>query len=245
MKKLGFLMKAMCVIAVAVFFFAFAAGTAQAWTDRPLSDFLDAQGTSSTFFPPVKDYVGWVDGEFITFALVDYAGLADKYIKQKTGDSLGTEVRGIVTEKPADDGKAQVKVVLSTTNALGFAQSIEDLEANDWDFLNTPTIFGAKAQDVVKEGAEPVVGQAILLTTFTISEPGADLPDLVDVIFDNPGDYAPVKVSFKFTTVERRPDGTKARLKVHQVGYFDEAWDWSKEKVEIVNIDDDDDDDND
>jgi hypothetical protein len=41
-------------------------------TTRPLSDFLNAQGSSSSFFPPVKDYVGWTDGNFTTFALVDY-----------------------------------------------------------------------------------------------------------------------------------------------------------------------------
>jgi hypothetical protein len=44
-------------------------------TTRPLSDFLDAQGTTSRFFPPVPDMLGWSDGPFINFGLVDYAGL--------------------------------------------------------------------------------------------------------------------------------------------------------------------------
>lgn len=62
---------------------------------RPCSDFLNAQGKTSRFFNPVPDYVGWTDAVNPntllpeTFGLVDYAGLADKYIKAKTGKSLG------------------------------------------------------------------------------------------------------------------------------------------------------------
>lgn len=33
--------------------------SAQTAMQRPLSDFLEAQGTPSTFFPPVADYIGW------------------------------------------------------------------------------------------------------------------------------------------------------------------------------------------
>ena len=48
-------------------------------TPRPLSDFLDAQGTTQKFFPPVHDMLGWADGPLIDFGLVDYAGLANAY----------------------------------------------------------------------------------------------------------------------------------------------------------------------
>jgi hypothetical protein len=124
----------------------------------PLSDFLNAQGTSTQFFPPVPDYVGWSDGAARTFALIDYAGLADEYIKGQTRLSLGTKVTGSIKACAFVGGKAQIRVALSTTQALGFAQSIKALRKNKFDFLNTPTIFGAKAQDVVN-GATPAVGQ--------------------------------------------------------------------------------------
>jgi hypothetical protein len=106
-------------------------------TNRPLSDFLDAQGTLNDppqFFPPVKDYVGWADGGFEVFALVDYAGLANTYIKSATGVSLGTNVVGYVKECGLADGKTLVTVGIFTTRALGFAQSIEALTENEFDF---------------------------------------------------------------------------------------------------------------
>jgi hypothetical protein len=54
-------------------------GQLSAVNTETCSDFLSAQGTTSRFFPPVPDYVGWTDNPFTTFGLVDYAGLADKY----------------------------------------------------------------------------------------------------------------------------------------------------------------------
>jgi hypothetical protein len=206
---------------------------------RSLSDFLNAQGTLNDppqFFPPVKDYVGWADGKLITFALVDYAGLANEYIDEATGHSLGTEVSGSVIECELADGTALITVTLHTTRALGFAQSIEDLANNGFDFLNTPTIFGAKAQDVVN-GADAAVGPVTLFTTFSISEPGADLPDLLDVLSDpTPAQYAPVNFSIKSTTCGRYPDGREARLDVHQMASTkkDNRLVFSVEHVKIV-----------
>jgi hypothetical protein len=202
--------------------------------NRPLSDFLNAQGTSSTFFYPVKDYVGWTDSEQspTIFALVDYAGLANEYITATTGHSLGTEVVGRVVECKLADG-AQITVALFTTNALGFAQSIADI--NQYGFLGAPTIFGAKAQDVVN-GAPAAVGPVILLTTFSISAPGAALPDLVDVLVNNPQNYAPVELSFASITFGRCPNGRKARLDVHEVASTNDQGEliFSIEKVEVV-----------
>ena len=70
-----------------------------------------------------------------------------------------------------------------------------------------------------------------------ISNPGADLPDWVDVI-NNPGDYAPVKMNFLSHTIGKRPDGTKAKLTVHQVAETDEsdALVFSKEVVDLEDL---------
>jgi hypothetical protein len=209
-------------------------------TTRPLSDFLNAQGTLNNppqFFPPVKDYVGWADGPLITFALVDYAGLANEYIKAQTGHSLGTKASGLVVECKLADHTAQITVALSTTRALGFAQSIQDLINNNFDFLNTPTIFGAKAQDVV-DGADAAVGPVTLLTTFSISAPGAPLPDFLDVV-NNTGNYAPVKLNFTSTAFGKCSNGRKALLHVHQVPSTNDqnALIFSIETVEVVDTD--------
>jgi len=206
-------------------------------TTRPLSDFLNAQGTLNDppqFFPPVKDYVGWVDGNFITFALVDYAGLANEYIKAETGHSLGTKAMGTVLQCELADGRAEITVVLHTTNALGFAQSIADLAANNFDFLNTPTIFGAKAQDVVN-GAAAATGPVTLVTTFSISAPGAPLPDFLDVV-NNPANYAPVTLNFTSATIGMCPNGGRAVLRVHEMASTNDQNEliYSQEMVAIV-----------
>jgi hypothetical protein len=221
-------------------------------TKRPLIDFLKSQGTLNTppqFFPPVKDYVGWADAVDpatelpSTFALVDYAGLANKWIRDQTGRSLGTEVTGYVLECRLASGKAQITVALFTTNALGFAQSVADL-ANPPDplcdpfaFYCTPTIFGAKAQDVAKPArpAKPALGPVTIFTTFTINKPRDPLPDFLLVATPNgvPTDYAPAKLSCASTTFGRCANGTLARLDVHQNASTDKqgAMVYSTEKV--------------
>lgn len=207
-------------------------------SDRSLLHFLKEQGTSNNppqFFPPVKDYVGWTDGALTTFALVDYAGLANEAIKLRRGPSLGTEVRGIVRQcELRGSDKARITVALFTTRALGFAQSVEALAENNFDFLNTPTIFGAKAVDVIK-ASDAAVGPATLLATFTISTPNAPLPDFLDVV-NNAAAYAPVKFSFKSITFGVCADRQPARLEVHQVAATDETNNlvYSEETVEAV-----------
>src|SRR4051794_18405763 len=56
---------------------------------RPISDFLDAQGTTMVFNTPVPDQEGWANNPFLSksaspppfrFALFDYAGLANEYL---------------------------------------------------------------------------------------------------------------------------------------------------------------------
>lgn len=203
-------------------------------TKRPLSEFLDAQGSDSTFFPPVPDYVGWAGADFVTFGLVDYAGLADSYIASEDPTlSLNTQVTGQVRECALPDGSARVTVTLVTANALGFAQSIEDIIANDFDFAGTDTIFGAKAVDVAV-GEPPAKGPAKFTTTFTIAEPGAPLPDFLDVV--NTTDFAPASLDFSSKTIGRLPDGKRAALEIEQVATQSEDSDWiySIETVDIV-----------
>jgi len=204
---------------------------------RPLSDFLETQGTTSLFFPDVKDMLGWTDGPFTNFGLVDYAGLANAYIVEETGASLGTSMSGTILECVRDDGTAMISVVLNTRKALGFAQSIPELVNNGFDFLNTPTIFGAKAQDVVA-GAEPALGPAHFRTSFVIEEPGAPLPDIRIAFQENKPDVRPITMDFRSTTVGTLPDGTRACLRIQQVGTIDEDGDsWSREIVDIVSGD--------
>lgn len=193
-------------------------------TFRPLSEFLDAQGaTSPLFFPPVPNYVGWSDDpEETTFALIDYAGLAnDCLANDNCLDSdvkLGTRVNGFVIQSEFADGRTRIAVALFTTKALGFAQLIADIDKVG--FPNAPTIFGNKAQDVAN-GAKAAVGQSTFFVTFSISGPEAPLPDLVDVLFNTPNEFQPIDLSFIATIpgkCEHGKHGTRAVLHVDQAG---------------------------
>jgi hypothetical protein len=207
---------ALCVVLA----FPLVAQAGGGWEKRPLDDFLGAQGTTSVFVPPVPDYVGWVDADFITFALVDYAGLANAFIESETGgaQSLGTRVRGTVRERAKPDGRAEVRVQLETRNALSWAFLIEDVDFSDpLFFLNTPLSFGARAQDVVGAGAEPALGRVEFDLTFMNSAPGAPLPDLVQLINAPEPGQTPLMFSFRAQACGAKPDGTPARLRIRQV----------------------------
>lgn len=206
-------------------------------TKRPLSDFLDAQGTTEDFFPPVRDMLAWTDLNFVNFALVDYAGLVNDYLESvDPAYSLGTEVKGRVLECVGRDGTVTIKVVLSTENALGFAQSVEALIYSGFDFLNTPTIFGAKAQDVL-DGAEPSLGHVRLKATFTIENSGDDLPDIRIMYQEQEqlADHSPATIDLRSTTEGTLPDGTEATLHIQQVAETNEDGElvFSREIVDI------------
>jgi hypothetical protein len=179
--------------------------------------------------------VGWADGELITFALADYAGLANDYIKDQR-HTLGTEVRGYVIECELADDKAQITLALLTTKALTFAQSIEDLVENNFDFLNTPTIFGAKAQDVVDENAKPALATTFFHVTFMNSPLLAPLPDLVQLINDPKKGQLPLE--FEFSAIARGKDaeGGDAELRVVQVCEQVKVKDGQTCSMEIVEI---------
>lgn len=201
---------------------------------RPLSDFLDAQGTTSWFFPDVADMLAWTSPDdnpppdlpedcppLKYFALVDYAGLANDYVEEsETETSLGTRMTGRITECATDDGRTKISVVLNTRKALGFAQSVPALCNEGFDFLGTPTIFGVKAQDV-EAGATPALGPASLRVTFYIENPGDPLPDIRLAFQENNPDVRPISLDFRSTTIGYLADGPKARMRVQQVGATD------------------------
>ena len=234
MKALNIWKKILAVAVLAVFVFPLVGQAGQTpdrgCTKRPLSDLLDAQGTTKLFFPLVQDMLAWTDLDFVNFALVDYAGLANDYLEGE----VGTKVNGRVLECIDNDGTVTIKVVLSTQKALGFAQSVEALIDSGFDFLNTPTIFGAKAQDV-DLGAEPAIAPASLRATFTIENPRDPIPDLRIMYQEELAAHLPATIDFRSTTVGALPDGTKAIMKIQQVGATNEVGDlvFTREIVDI------------
>jgi hypothetical protein len=150
------------ILSLGVLVLAFG-GKAVAYENCKLSEFLAAQGkTIGTFFAGFPDITGWVDAVDpntelpTTFGIGDYAGVWDDLL-----EDVDTEVRGRIACNDND-----VSVVLRTEGLIAFAQSVDDLQANNFDFDATPTIFGEKPADVAA-GAEPAIGNSNLAITFT------------------------------------------------------------------------------
>src|SRR5439155_12126632 len=116
---------------------------------RPVSDFVSAQGSTNSFIPPIPDFIAWTDNppngcNATKFASVDYAGVAAAWLEANGGPSLGTHVGGSVTERPLADGRADVIVVINTSNALSWAVAFPIT-----DLATDPTIFGNRANEIL------------------------------------------------------------------------------------------------
>jgi hypothetical protein len=205
-------------------------------TIRPISDFISTKGTfcvpdgnggCELFVPPVANFIGWTDAACEAGgsgaqrgASVDYAGLAEAYVRQASGGaiSLGTSFSGRVIERRLRDGRAQVTVLLFTKNALAWV-------AEGCDFLGA-LLFGNRAADVTS-GATPALADSFLQFVFTNTAPGAPLPDLIRFTrgFTLPG-QALISAHFEATakgnlnTAYGVAQGTPGLLKVSETGTF-------------------------
>ena len=200
---------------------------------RPLRQFLDAQGTTTTFFVH-PDISGWVDRDIVTFALVDYPGVIADWLRREHNVDLGTTVTGSVLEWELADGRALIAVMLSAENALGFAQATKDLIESGFDWEGTPEVFGSKASGVAA-GATPALGRSHLLLSFIISKPGAQLPNMLDVLNDPV--YYPASIALACRIAGEDADGEPAALSVLQAGQSrDGQMEWSSEVVTVEKL---------
>lgn len=199
--------------------------------ERPLSDFLDAQGSTSFFWPPFPDYFGWANNAGLVssagksrqcrFAGIDYAGLSAKYLKDVAFLDLGTTVSGKVHERPLADGRAEVTVVLHTTNALTFAQTCDNYGPGN------PSAFGTQQTELLLDPSlEPGLSTVNMLIVFKNTAPGAALPDVLCVngVTDCTPGFELVSLYFRANgsgplhDSSGYPEGTPGKLVVTQTG---------------------------
>jgi len=200
-------------------------------TKRPISDFVNVQGTTVTFNPPVPDYVGW-SRPFTTppqdqrLALGDYAGIANEFIEDNSRISLETRVSGSVIERPLADGRAEVTVILHTENALTFVIPFALNGPVNQAQIN-PLLFGFRPQDIVANpNLSPGLGESHLVLVFNNTAFGAPLPDFVNAfILGNtaPGQelvsvYFHASASGPLRPAFGVPDGTPGRCTVAETG---------------------------
>jgi hypothetical protein len=139
------------------------------------------------------------------------------------GPSLGTVVSGDVNERTLPDGRAQVTVNLSASNALTWAVDCSG------DVSSDPLLFGYRAQDLVANPTlKPGLSSLSMQVVFTNTAPGAPLPDLVNAfILGNaaPGQqlltlsfhsdgFGPLRSAFGVA------EGTRGEVVVTQTGNF-------------------------
>ena len=187
---------------------------------RDIMEFVDAQGTLCIpdggggcfqFVPPLDNFLGWSDPAGLIAASYDYAGIADDYV----GGAYGTSFSGSVLEIPLPDGRAKVKVVLHTSNALTWVVDFMNFDFND------ELLFGSR---VDTPGGVPAFGNSILHVTFINSAPGAPLPDLLQLlIFAEPGQEV-LSLQFVGNANGLLADGTPGRTHASQVGLFDSGF---------------------
>jgi hypothetical protein len=195
------------------------AGASMPVAIRPISDFVDAQGTSSVFFPPFPDQIGWVDNPATIFALADYSGKGGEWLLVNGGPDLGTQTSGTITDRPLKGGRSLVTVALHTTNAVTFAYSAPAFDL----------IFGNPIQDLAADPSlMPALSDCHLGVVFQNTAPGAPLPDLVNwLAFGNsePGQELN-RLSFRsdgngpIHAAYGVPEGTPGLLVVTQTGLF-------------------------
>lgn len=198
--------------------------TPTAAAQRPISDFISAQGSTSLFFPPFPDFIAWANNNPQTrFAAVDYSGLIAEYLQNHGGPTLGTTVSGTVTERALTDGRAQVTVTLHVTNAMSWATGLPG------DIVSDPPQFGYRQQDLLADPSlTPGLSIADMKVVFKNDAPGAPLPDLVNAFILGNGTAGQELVSLMFRSNGFGPlhapfgvnEGTPGRLVVTQTGIF-------------------------
>jgi len=198
---------------------------------RPIQDFVDAQGTFCLddgmggcflFVPPLDNFLGTSDPAKGIIAAIDYAGLADKWITDASGGSItfGTTFSGSVTETPLADGRAEVHVVLHTRNALTWGAA-----GDGSDFAGAPLLFGHRAPDVLA-GEDAALGDNTMQAKFINTAPGLPMPDLLQLFFDPQPGQEVVWLMFRghaagtLRAAFGVPDGTPGRLTDIQNGLF-------------------------
>jgi len=182
---------------------------------RPLSDFLDVQGTYCLpdgqggcliLNSPLPNYFLLTDEDRNRKAAIDYAGLAAEYALSQ-GLDFGTQVNGTVTERPVSDGRALVRVNLVTTNAFTWVVS-------GFNTATSPVIFGNRIAEVLA-GVAPALGDCTLSIEFLNFFPGAPLPDLLLVLVPPENGFPVALRRLTFTAsalgevhIDGVPDGT-------------------------------------
>jgi len=181
--------------------------------ERPISDFLEAQGTfdvGGLLLPPVPNFVAWTDPVSKLGLSIDYAGLAD----EACGGVARTRFTGRVCERPMFDGRYEVTVDLYTLGAITWV-------VDGFEFARDPVIFGVRWRQN-DEGScglhgSLALGTSMLQVRFINTGAGAALPDLLQLVVAPERGQELTGLSLHAEATGELADGTPARAAAHQV----------------------------
>lgn len=203
--------------------------------ERPIEDFIEAQGTANQFLfyagadaPHLRNYaVGFTTatcpGEFCQYptsriAVVDYAGGANKYLERHGYGSLNTKTAGSITERVLPDGRAEVTVVLYTTNALTFVSTFDYSLPSPPQSAETNTrLFGSSVQELFRDSSRrPALGNSSLILIFKNPSLDAPMPDLVNLFAFGvqPKNFELTSLYLHVNASGSLPDGAQAHCTV-------------------------------
>jgi len=152
---------------------------------RPIEDFFRAQGTFCVpdetggcrlYSAPTENYLAWFSREIGnqgTAVAIDYAGIANSWLQQQAGISVGTSLTGSVTEQIIGEGQSRVTVRIDGQNVMAYAVDHANLAG--------PLFWGQRPFEVAA-GRAPAMGQMSMTITFINNVPGGPLPDLLQLI---------------------------------------------------------------
>jgi len=164
---------------------------------RPIEDFVDAQGTMPA--PPgfTANYIGWIGRtgpkEPLTRIMtLDYAGLDAAAV-----GLAPPEMRGTVTERPLANGQTNVKVTLRTRNELAYVhQCAPPIPGNVCPA--GAVLFGLTPPEAAADPAGAAYGSSVFEIEYNVSRPlGDPMEDLIALFFTGlPYDSLPLFVAF-------------------------------------------------
>jgi hypothetical protein len=196
-------------------------------TQRPISDFLETQGTFCVsdgaggciiFVPPVANFVGFTDTVHDLGISFDYAGLSEVPL----GGTLGTTFDGFVSERTVQDGSVIITVHLHTSNALVYVIPF-DPTSTDNQFGENRLLFGARVADV-QAGAQPALGDSTMTLVFTNSAPGLPIPDFEQLLFAPEAGQAVLTVLFEGTASGQFANGSTGKVHVIERGILNNGF---------------------
>jgi hypothetical protein len=172
-------------------------------TIRPISDFLNVQGTYCApdpyggsgcylYVPPAPNFLGfstrYAGRTSALFGALDYAGLANAYCSRafNINNVFGTTIgaNSTVIEEPLADGTARVRVLLYTKHANTWVIKVDLTTDTIPQIASTqPTLFGLRPPTPPQRLDLSLLafGDAFYDIVFINTAPGAPLTDLVSL----------------------------------------------------------------